>query len=67
MTTQNRVMIMGAGLSKSELEMFAANWGFAATDVPEPAHVAEKTGEADAEEGQLAATDFMSGPTFTDR
>ena len=35
MTTQNRVITMGAGLSKSDLETFA-NWDFVeATDVPE--------------------------------
>ena len=40
MTTQNRVVIMGAGLSKSDLETFA-NWDFAeATDVPEPRKLA---------------------------
>ena len=41
MTTQNRVVIMGAGLSKSDLETFA-NWDFAeATDVPEPSKLAD--------------------------
>ena len=40
MTTKNRVVIMGAGLSKSDLETFA-NWDFAeATEVPEPGKLA---------------------------
>ncbi len=39
MTTQNRVVIMGAGLNKSDLETLA-NWVVEATDVPEPSKLA---------------------------